>query len=81
MDCLSRIDFPDWLLAETRVVGMPLDRLTLEITEGSLMQDAAKSLDVLSRLCLKRVRLSIDDYGTAYSNLEKLKMLPQRPSI
>ncbi len=76
MSCLSRIEFPDWLVAQTSAVEMPLDRLTLEITEGSLMQDSVKALDVLSRLCLKRVRLSIDDFGTAYSNLEKLKLLP-----
>lgn len=76
MSCLSRIEFPDWLVAETLAVGMPLNRLTLEITGGSLMQDSVKALDVLSRLCLKRVRLSIDDFGTAYSNLEKLKLLP-----
>lgn len=76
MDCLSRIDFPDWIVAEARAVDMPLNRLVLEITESRLMQDMAISLDVLSRLCLKRVRLSIDDFGTAYSNMEKLQMLP-----
>ncbi|PPD31945.1 MAG: hypothetical protein CTY19_12355 [Methylomonas sp.] len=76
MDCLSRIDFPDWVVAEAAAVGMPLDRLMLEITESRLMQNTVKALDVLSRLCLKRVRLSIDDFGTAYSNMEKLQMLP-----
>lgn len=76
MDCLSRIQFPEQVLNEAESCGVPIDRLMLEITESRLMQDTVASLDVLSRLCLKRVRLSIDDYGTAYSNLEKLQMLP-----
>ncbi len=76
MDCLSRINLPELILAETISVGIPIDRLILEITESRLMQDMIVSLDVLSRLCLKRIRLSIDDFGTAYSNLEKLQMLP-----
>ncbi len=76
MDCLSRIPFPEQVLNEAESSGVPIDRLMLEITESRLMQDTVASLDVLSRLCLKRVKLSIDDYGTAYSNLEKLQMLP-----
>lgn len=76
MDCLARVDFPDWLVSQATLNGMPIDRLILEITESRVMQDVTKSLDVLSRLCLKRVKLSVDDFGTAYSNMEKLKMLP-----
>lgn len=76
MDCLSRIDFPEQLLADVESFNIPMERLMLEITESRLMQDIAISLDVLTRLCLKRVRLSIDDFGTAYSNMEKLQMLP-----
>lgn len=76
VDCLSRINLPELILAETISVGIPIDRLILEITESRLMQDMIVSLDVLSRLCLKRIRLSVDDFETAYSNLEKLQMLP-----
>lgn len=78
MRCLSRLGFPDWIVAETMAAGMPLERLLLEITESRVMQDAAVSLDVLSRLCLKRIQLSIDDFGTAYSNMEKLQTMPFR---
>lgn len=76
MDCLSRLEFPEQIVMEAISVGMPIDQLILEITESRLMQNITVSLDVLSRLCLKRVRLSIDDFGTAYSNMEKLQMLP-----
>lgn len=76
MDCLSRLEFPEQIVIEAMSAGMPIDQLILEITESRLMQNIIVSLDVLSRLCLKRVRLSIDDFGTAYSNMEKLQMLP-----
>jgi len=76
MECLSRLDFPDLVSQLAAEMGMPLDRLLLEITESRVMRDATASLDVLSRLCLKRIQLSIDDFGTAYSNMEKLNSLP-----
>lgn len=76
MHSLNRIDFPDRLVEEMQAIGMPLDRLILEITESHLAEDMRIASDVLTRLCLKRVQLSIDDFGTAYSNMEKLMMVP-----
>lgn len=76
MHSLNCLSFPDWLVAEAQAIGVPLNRLVLEITESHLAQDMKVSSDVLTRLCLKRIRLSIDDFGTAYSNMEKLQMLP-----
>jgi len=76
MHSLNCLSFPDQLVAEAQAIGAPLDRLVLEITESHLAQNMRVSSDVLTRLCLKRIRLSIDDFGTAYSNMEKLQMLP-----
>jgi len=50
--------------------------LTLEITESSVMENAARSLDVLLQLRSLGVRLSIDDFGTGYSSLHQLRGLP-----
>lgn len=50
--------------------------LTLEITEGSLMQDIALSADILKRLQACGIRISIDDFGTGYSSLAYFKQLP-----
>jgi len=52
------------------------DRLVLEITESTAMSNALQSLDILTRLRLKGFRLSIDDFGTGFSSLSRLRRLP-----
>jgi EAL domain-containing protein (putative c-di-GMP-specific phosphodiesterase class I) len=47
--------------------------MVLEVTESRLMKDAMAVLDALTRLRLKRFRLSIDDFGTGYSSLAQLR--------
>ncbi len=51
-------------------------KLRLEITESGLMDDAQKSVELLSTLREIGVQLSIDDFGTGYSSLAYLQKLP-----
>ena len=48
----------------------------LEITESSVMADAARGLGVMARLRLKGFGLSIDDFGTGWSSLAQLSQVP-----
>lgn len=59
-----------------RLHNAPLQRLRLEITESSLMDDADGAMPVLTALRDMGVHLSIDDFGTGYSSLAYLKKLP-----
>ena len=56
--------------------GLEPADLTLEITEGVLVEEAGASLAVLERLKALGVRIAIDDFGTGYSSLSYLSRLP-----
>jgi diguanylate cyclase (GGDEF)-like protein/PAS domain S-box-containing protein len=61
------------ILAET---GLAPECLKLEVTEGSIMQDAETALATLRRLKSLGIGLEIDDFGTGYSSLSYLQRLP-----
>jgi EAL domain-containing protein (putative c-di-GMP-specific phosphodiesterase class I) len=72
---LGRIDFPDMVARTCEAHGMPCDHLTVELTE-SATQDLIHLLDTLARLRIKRIGVSLDDFGKGYSSLVRLKQLP-----
>ena len=76
MDDMTALDFPDVAAALAESVGIEPRVITLEVTEGKVMKQLSTVLDVLSRLRLKRFRLSIDDFGTGHSSLAQLRDLP-----
>lgn len=61
------------LLGEYR---FPADRLTLELTEESLVRDIDMATAQLQNLRNHGVRIALDDFGTGYSSLAYLKTLP-----
>ncbi len=56
--------------------GIAPERLTLELTEDSVMNYQVESLRPMHSLRDKGVRLSVDDFGTGYSSLAYLRHLP-----
>ena len=50
-------------------------QLTLEITEGALIEDPEAAIAILDKFHNESIRLSIDDFGTGYSSLSQLGRL------
>ena len=73
---LQDTDLVDQVDRLLRRHGVPAHRLTLEMTEGSVMADPTRAVAILHRLRDLGVRLSVDDFGTGYSSLSYLKRLP-----
>lgn len=63
----------DGILGET---GLNPAYLELEITESIIIKEADYIIRVLSDLKKLGVTIAIDDFGTEYSSLSRLKMLP-----
>lgn len=68
--------FVDGVAQVLAQVGLPGERLEIELTESLLIHDAAETLRRLQALSALGVRLAIDDFGTGYSNLAYLKRFP-----
>ena len=51
-------------------------QIVIEITEGQIMQDPEEVIDVLARLGVMGLSLSIDDFGTGQASLTYLKEMP-----
>lgn len=56
--------------------GLPAEQLTLELTEGILMNNTEAAIGILHALRSMQVSVAIDDFGTGYSSLSYLKHLP-----
>jgi EAL domain-containing protein (putative c-di-GMP-specific phosphodiesterase class I) len=73
---LARPNYGHWLIAECSRLGFEPSRLTLEITETSLVIDRTLAAAKLAWLRQWGVRIAIDDFGTGYANLPYLTALP-----
>lgn len=73
---LRESDFVSQLQRILLDTGAPPPRLTLELTEGSVLADVEETISKLYQLRQLGVRLSMDDFGTGYASLHYLKRLP-----
>jgi diguanylate cyclase (GGDEF)-like protein len=56
--------------------SLPASRLELEITEGMLIEDTDKTVQILSEIKAMGVRISMDDFGTGFSSLSYFRRFP-----
>ena len=78
---LSPIQFagPDLVRTVRSVLertGLPARRLELEITEQTLLENGARTVQILQSLNDLGVSIALDDFGTGYSSLNYLSNFP-----
>ncbi|WP_327082859.1 putative bifunctional diguanylate cyclase/phosphodiesterase [Paraglaciecola hydrolytica] len=59
-----------------RSSGLPPERLHLEITESTFVDNEKKIRTQLQQIQSRNIHVSIDDFGTGYSSLSQLQTLP-----
>jgi diguanylate cyclase (GGDEF)-like protein len=74
--CLTEPDLVARVRSALQRHGVPGELLTLELTEGSVVDDSVRDSAVLGNLHALGLRLSMDDFGTGYSSLSQLRQLP-----
>ncbi|TFV65456.1 UNVERIFIED_ORG: EAL domain-containing protein [Bacillus sp. AZ43] len=74
--CLTEPDLVTRVRRALQRHDVPGELLTLELTEGSVVDDSVRDSTVLADLHGLGLRLSMDDFGTGYSSLSQLRQLP-----
>ena len=70
------LEFPDRLGRVLKEFDVTADQLILEVTEAASLHDPELVMDIFTRLRVKGVGLSLDDFGTGMSSLTQLYKMP-----
>jgi diguanylate cyclase (GGDEF)-like protein len=73
---LSRKGFAEVVRLALQASGLDPSRLTLELTESTLMRDVAAAREALEAIKALGVQVAIDDFGTGYASLSQLQRMP-----
>jgi EAL domain-containing protein (putative c-di-GMP-specific phosphodiesterase class I) len=73
---VARDDIAGLVESALRSSGLDGNRLTLELTESSIVQDPARAQRVFEALKALDATVAMDDFGTGYSSLAYLQRLP-----
>jgi len=73
---VARDNVADMVEGTLKASGLTGDRLALELTESSIVQDPARAMRVFDALKALDATVAMDDFGTGYSSLAYLQRLP-----
>lgn len=73
---LLELTLPDRIAEMCTQSQLPPEKLILEVTETEAMRDVTRTMDVLLRMRIRNIGVSIDDFGTGHSSLRELQRMP-----
>jgi EAL domain-containing protein (putative c-di-GMP-specific phosphodiesterase class I)/CheY-like chemotaxis protein len=73
---LLDLTLPDRIVDLCRRQQIQPEKLILEVTETEAMRDVTRTMDVLLRMRIRNIGVSIDDFGTGHSSLRELQRMP-----
>ncbi len=73
---LLELSLPDHIVEVCAQHQVPPEKLILEVTETEAMRDVTRTMDVLLRMRIRNIGVSIDDFGTGHSSLRELQRMP-----
>lgn len=69
-------EFKDNVMAIIKKYGIDPSYVELEITEGLMIEDKEKIIEIINKFKEENLKISIDDFGTGYSSLSILQKIP-----
>ncbi len=69
-------DLPQQIAEILTRTGLPASRLELEVTEGLPLDDTEQVLRTMRILRSQGIRVTLDDFGTAYASISYLRLFP-----
>lgn len=73
---LTDLTLPDRIADLLADAGLDSSLLIVEVTENAAMADIKAATEILTRLRLKDIAVSLDDFGAGYSSLVEIYRLP-----
>lgn len=75
VECLQD-DIENSILARISLYGMDAEQINLELTETAMNTLPERVYEKMHYLSERKISFSLDDYGTGYSNLNRMTRLP-----
>jgi diguanylate cyclase (GGDEF)-like protein/PAS domain S-box-containing protein len=72
----NAVEFPSIVEAALNQTGLAPSRLELEVTEGIVLRNEERTIEILDKLKKIGVRIALDDFGTGYSSFGYLQKFP-----
>ena len=73
---LWRPELADRIAARLAASGTPPEKVVVEVTESAAMVDPDRTRQILQGLRERGLRIALDDFGSGYSSLSRLRDLP-----